>query len=146
MEKNEETQRKEFVKSGVKMKMAGETPFEPDLNVWMTLMQKVNADGNLEVWRDALIMKDRSSLIDGQTFKNPTFEAFKPVVEYLVTVPKGEVSGASNTDNLAPSEPQYHQMKEQYDIEGENIKAAWDVTGLGTSKEDKALKVKITET
>lgn len=145
MEENEETKKKEFVKSGVKMKMAGETPFEPDLNVWMTLMQKVNGDGDLKVWRDALIMKDRSNKIDGKTFSNPTFEAFKPVVEYLVSVPKGEVSGATNTENLAPSEPHYHEMKEQYQIEEERIKGAWDVTGLGTSKEDKAVKVKITQ-
>ena len=146
MEENQETHKKEFVKSGVKMKMAGETPFEPDMNVWMTLMQKVDKDGDLKVWRDALVMKDRSNKIDGMTFKNPTFEDFKPVVEYLVNVEKGKVSGATNTENLAPSEPQYYERREQYQIEEERIKGAWDVTGLGTSKEDKAIKVKITQT
>ena len=146
MEKDEESGKKQFIKSGVKMKMAGETPFEPDLNVWMTLMQKVDRDGNLEVWRDALVMKDRSNKIDGKTFRNPTFEEFQPVVEYLVNVPKGEVLGATNTENLAPSEPQYYERKEQYQIEEERIKGAWDVTGLGTSKEDKQVKVQITQT
>jgi len=145
MEKDEESGKKEFIKSGVKMKMAGETPFEPDLNVWMTLMQKVDGDGNLKVWRDALVMKDRSNKIDGQTFADPTFKEFSPVVEYLVNVPKGEVSGATNTDNLAPSEPHYYERKEQYQIEEERIKGAWDVTGLGTSKEDKQIKVQITQ-
>lgn len=145
MEENDETHKKEFVKSGVKMKMAGETPFEPDLNVWMNLMQKMDSDGNLEVWRDALVMKDRSNKIDGQTFKNPSFDEFKPVVEYLVNVPKGKVSGATNTENMAPSEPHYYETREQYQIEEERIKGAWDVTGLGTSKEDKAIKVKITQ-
>jgi len=33
--------KKEFSKSGVKMKLAGETPFEPDLNVWMELQQEI---------------------------------------------------------------------------------------------------------
>jgi hypothetical protein len=145
MEENQETHKKEFVKSGVKMKMAGETPFEPDMNIWMSLMQKVDADGNPVIWRDALVMKDRSGKIDGLTFSNPTFENFKPVVEYLVNVDKGEVAGATDTDNLAPSEPQYHELKDQRQIEEDNIKATWDISGLGTSKEDKIIKVKVTE-
>lgn len=146
MQENAETGKKEFAKSGVKMKMAGETPFEPDINVWMDQLQKVGKDGKLTVWREALILKDRSGLIDGMVFKNPTFEAFKPVVEYLVSVPKGKVAGPTNTDNIAPSEnPPNYEMREQYEIEQERIKAAWDVTELGTSAKDKQIKVKIAQ-
>src|ERR1700758_1517082 len=42
----------QFVKSGVKMKLAGETPFEPDLNVWMEQQQEVSSSG-IKVWREA---------------------------------------------------------------------------------------------
>lgn len=94
----------QFVKSGVKMKLAGETPFEPDLNIWMEQQQDIAADGTLSVWREAQVMKDRSGLIDGMVFKNPTYEDFRPFVRYLVDVPTGAVAGESSNRNLAPGE------------------------------------------
>lgn len=93
----------QFVKSGVKMKLAGETPFEPDLNVWMEQEQEIDSDG-LKVWREAQVMKDRSGLIDGKVFKNPTYADFAPFVRYLVDVPSGVVAGESSGRNLAPGE------------------------------------------
>lgn len=92
-----------YVKSGVKMKLSGETPFEPDLNVWMEQEQEMTSDG-VVVWRDAQIMKDRSGLIDGKIFKNPTYADFQPFVRYLVDVPAGAVAGESSSRNLAPGE------------------------------------------
>ncbi|MBK9404749.1 MAG: AAA family ATPase [Ignavibacteria bacterium] len=103
MEVNEETKKKEFNKSGVKMKLAGETPFEPDINVWMEMEQEMK-EGKPIVWREAQIMKDRSGLIDGMTFKNPTYKDFQPVVKYLMQIPTGEVAGSTSNNNLAPSE------------------------------------------
>ena len=145
MEENEETKKKEFVKSGVKMKMAGETPFEPDLNIWMDINQEV-IDDKPKVWREALIMKDRSGLIDGQTFKNPTYKNFKVVVDYLISVPKGEVAGSSSKENLAPAEDStYYEDKRIREIELENIKAEFDKSPLGKSDKDKRLKILIVE-
>jgi hypothetical protein len=141
MEENDETKKKEFIKSGVKMKMAGETPFEPDLNVWMEMNQEI-LEGKPIIWRDAFIMKDRSGLIDGKTFKNPTFKDFQPVVEYLLSAEKGDVAKESYTNNLAPVET-YPDRKEKREIELEKIKAKFDEVGFGTSKEDKQLKVLI---
>lgn len=92
-----------YVKSGVKMKLSGETPFEPDLNVWMEQEQEMTPDG-LVVWREAQVMKDRSGLIDGKIFKNPTYEDFRPFVQYLTEVPVGSVAGESSSRNLAPGE------------------------------------------
>lgn len=92
-----------FVKSGVKMKVAGETPFEPDLNVWMEQKQEITPDG-LKIWREAQVMKDRSGLIDGKTFINPTYKDFQPFVQYLVGVPQGHVQGESSNRNIAPGE------------------------------------------
>jgi hypothetical protein len=93
----------QFVKSGVKMKLAGETPFEPDLNIWMEQQQEIGESG-LTVWREAHVMKDRSGLIDGKVFQNPTYEAFAPFVRYLVDVPTGNVAGQTSDRNLAPGE------------------------------------------
>jgi hypothetical protein len=97
------TKKGQYVKSGVKMKMSGETPFEPDLNVWMEQQQEIGPEG-LEIWREAQIMKDRTGLIDGKTFKNPTYESFRPFIGYLMDVPTGSVAGETSGRNLAPSE------------------------------------------
>lgn len=146
VEENEETHKKEFVKSGVKMKMAGETPFEPDLNVWMDQVQRLNKDGELEVWREAQILKDRSGIIDGKIFHNPTYKNFAPVVQFIMGTPKGEVAKETFTDNLAPAEDFEHMARrDRREIENEKIKAQFDKAGFGTSKEDKQLKIQILE-
>jgi hypothetical protein len=139
MEENEETHKKEFIKSGVKMKMAGETPFEPDINVWMEISQEIK-DGKPLIWREGLVMKDRSGLIDGKTFINPTFKDFEPVIDYLLKVEKGEVSKATNTENIAPFEI-YSDKKERREIILEKVKNEFDKRQIGTSANDKAIKV-----
>jgi len=148
MEINEETKKKEFNKSGVKMKLAGETPFEPDINVWMEMEQEIK-DGSPVVWREAQIMKDRSGLIDGKIFKNPTYKDFQPVVKYLMNIPLGEVAGASSGSNLAPSE-NFESMNRRAEKEKlfDEIKGVFDLHGFGGTlgKEQKQLKVSIINT
>lgn len=133
----------QFVKSGVKMKMAGETPFEPDLNIWMEQEQELQGDGKIKIWREAQILKDRSDTIDGKVFKNPTYEDFKPVIKFLQGLPVGEIAGESNPTNLAPAENwEAYERKQQRIIEMEKISALFDKHGYsGTlSKEQKAIK------
>lgn len=134
-----------MVKSGVKMKLAGETPFEPDLNVWMELEQQIGPKGK-KVWREAQVMKDRSATIDGKAFKNPTYKDFRPVIQFLAAVDVGEVAGASDPANLAPTEDYTgFRNKVAREIETEKIKAIFDKSAIGTSKEDKQVKVLILE-
>lgn len=138
----------QFVKSGVKMKMAGETPFEPDLNVWMEQQQEIQENGKPKVWREALILKDRSGLIDGKTFINPKYKDFAPFVKFLHGLPVGEVQGATNTSNIAPSENfEAYERKQQREIAIENISGLFDKYGLSgsLSKDQKQLKALITE-
>lgn len=138
----------QFVKSGVKMKMAGETPFEPDLNVWMDQQQEIQKTGKLKVWREAQVLKDRSGLLDGKTFINPTYKEFKPFVQFLVGLPVGDVAGTSNHTNLAPGENyEAYERKQQKQIEIEKIAGIFDKYSLSGSmtKEQKQLKVLITE-
>jgi len=145
MEENEETKKKEFVKSGVKMKMAGETPFEPDLNIWMEINQEM-VDGKPKLSRIGLIMKDRSGLIDGKEFVNPTFKDFEPVIDYLLNVKKGAMAKTSDNTNIAPSENYESQnRKDRKEIELEKITNAMIKSGLGTSADDKKLKIAILE-
>lgn len=140
MEENEDTHKKEFIKSGVKMKMAGETPFEPDLNIWMELCQDIGSDGKAVVWREAMIMKDRSALIDGMTFKNPTFKNFEPVVKFLLNVDKGSVAKSSNSDNLAPFEV-YNEKKVNKSVFLEQTQNALTKKWPSTSGQEKTAKI-----
>lgn len=147
MEENSETGKKEFAKSGVKMKLAGETPFEPDLNVWMELQQELR-EGSPVVWREAQIMKDRSGLIDGQTFKNPKYDDFAPVVKYLIDIPVGEVAGSTTDENLAPSENMSGlREKEEREILVSEIAGVFELHGLSgsLSADKKQLKAQITQ-
>lgn len=133
----DENNKKQFVKSGVKVKLAGETPYEPDLNIWMETKQEID-DGTLKQWREAQIMKDRSDSIDGETFVNPTYEDFKPVIDYLMNVEKGEVKGATDTTNLIPREDGFY-MK-QHKIWLEKIYGELENAYPGTTKEHKIKK------
>lgn len=143
MEENEETHKKEFVKSGVKMKLAGETPYEPDLNIWMTMVQELE-DGKPVVYREAMIMKDRSDIIDGQSFRNPTFSDFEPVIDYILSVEVGEVAGNSSTANMAASE-EWSDKKQRREIVFEKITNEFLKAGFTTSNNDKRLKILISE-
>jgi len=142
-EKEDGSTKKQFIKSGVKMKLAGETPFEPDINVWMQLAQKI-IKGKMVQSREAQILKDRSSLIDGKTFINPKYENFRPVVKFLMEVPVGDVAGPGSGHNLAPSEDhRWVQRKQEREIEVEKIQGAFQLAALGTSKEDKQIRNEI---
>ena len=135
----------QFVRSGVKTKVEGETAFEPDLNIWMERKQDLDKDGN-KVWREATIWKDRSGLIDGKTFIDPTYKDFRPVVKYLVSVEVSPIYGVSDASNLAPTEDyEKADRKRQREIELENIKAEFDKSNLGRGDRDKQLKIAILE-
>jgi hypothetical protein len=89
-------------------------------------------------------MKDRSGLIDGKIFTNPTFKDFEPVVDYLLNIEKGEVAGITDNTNLAPSEI-YSGEKQKREIEVEKITGLFQKFGFGTSKEDKQIKTLVQE-
>ena len=144
IEENGKT-KKAFVQSGVKMKTEGETPFETDLNVWMEMKQDIVA-GQTTVWREAFILKDRSNTIDGQTFKNPDFKSFKPVIDMVFGLQTGKVSKESDKTNMAPKEEYgYQQDKKQKEIILEKITNAMTLLGIGQSASDKVTKLRIME-
>ena len=64
-------QKGQFVKSGVKMKIAGETPYETDLNVWMQLEKELDKDGRPVQKNVGYVLKDRSDTINGKRFEFP---------------------------------------------------------------------------
>jgi hypothetical protein len=140
LEEDENTHKKTFVKSGVKMKLAGETSFEPDLNVWMQLRQEI-VDGRPHQWREAQILKDRSGFIDGAIFKNPTFDDFKPFLDFILSVETGVVAKETDTSNLVPEEFSSDRNKKKILLE--KIYGTIENKYPGTKKENKEAKVKI---
>ena len=83
MEVNEETNRKELIKSGVKMKTETEFGFEPSLLIEMERVQVPNKDGGYHMMHHATIIKDRFGVMDGAETDNPTFDFFLPHVALL---------------------------------------------------------------
>lgn len=72
--------KKELQKTGVKMKAETETGYEPSI---LVLMSKHRDMESGRVWRQASVLKDRANVIDGKTFTNPTFEHFRPHIDFL---------------------------------------------------------------
>lgn len=84
-EVNEETGKKELVTTGVKMRVEGETAYEPDVLIEMSRHEEMQRDGTRKVWREAMILKDRSRLLDGKVFEQPTYKSFEPTIDYLLS-------------------------------------------------------------
>ena len=140
------THKGQFVKSGVKMKIAGETPYETDLNVWMQLEKSLDEQKRPLQKNVAYILKDRSDTINAKAFEMPSYKNFRPVIRFIQGLPVDEVAGASFTENLAPgNDLVWVQKNLARIIVGEKIQAVFDVNGLGDarSKADKQLKAVI---
>lgn len=138
--------KKELIKSGVKMKAEGETAYEPDLLVQMNAVQEIGPKGKITVYHDATILKDRSNLIQGQTFREPNFKAFKPFIDFLFTdiaAPTQTISGDDR--DLVERNREFNEDRKQRDIWLERINALMDKHCGGQKKEDKARKVEVME-
>lgn len=137
------TEKGSFVKSGFKMKIAGETPYETDLNVWMS-SDDIYKDGkpNKEIY--AYVLKDRSDSINGKIFTFPTFKHFKPIINFIQGLPIGEIA-EETTGNLIPTDKEYYERQLQKKIETEKIEAVFELNNLGSprSAEEKKLKTMI---
>jgi len=72
--------KRELQKTGVKMKAEAETGYEPSILIRMMK----GSDGQDEaIYREAIILKDRSTRLDGKTIRNPTFDDFRPHIDFL---------------------------------------------------------------
>lgn len=139
------TEKGAFVKSGFKMKIAGETPYETDLNVWMT-SDDIYKDGKPVKEIFAYILKDRSDQINGKIFSMPSYKEFKPVINFIQGLPVGDIA-AESAENFIPTDKVFYEKQLQRKIEVEKISALFDKFGLGDarSKADKQLKTLIIE-
>ncbi|MCB9258481.1 MAG: AAA family ATPase [Ignavibacteriales bacterium] len=139
------TEKGQFVKSGIKMKIAGETPYETDLNVWMQL-EKELIDGKPKQSNVAFVLKDRSDTINGKSFVNPKYSAFKPIIRFIQGLPIGEIAKETFDQNFTPgNDRDYFERQLQRKIEVEKIEAIFELNNLGSprSAQDKKVKTAI---
>lgn len=132
--------KKNLEKTGIKMKAETELGYEPSL---LVLMEREMDMETKAVHRIANVLKDRSDLLDGKTFKNPTFEVFKPHIEYLnVGGMQMGVDLSRNSEEMiegGSGKPSWKYEQEQKEIVIEKIEAAFATAGLSAqSKEGKA--------
>lgn len=144
-EVNKETGKREIFKSGIKMKVEGETAYEPDILVLMERFEEVLTDKK-QVWREATVIKDRSALIDGKTFKNPTFSDFLPAIEAILKDPTKKVDVIeANAADLVRTEEEKREFTLKRDILLEKIEAFMVKSYGGQTGQAKAEKVKAIE-
>jgi len=142
-EKNAETGKREIFKSGVKMKVEGETAYEPDVLVLMERFEDVLEAGKIETYRSAKIIKDRSTLIDGKIFKNPKYEDFAPAIDRMLESP---VVRDLNMIQEGDTALLFKNEEDNYTWRRERDKAVEDLNGLldriapGSGKAEKQLK------
>lgn len=141
-EVDEQTGKKEIYKSGIKMKAENETAFEPDILVLMEKVQKV-LDDKKEVYRIGTVIKDRTTIIDGKSFKNPSFKDFLPAISQMLSGTLKELSSQSTPDTFDDIEDKFNTQNKQRKEAIAEIEGHFELMGLGTSKDDKQLKAAI---
>lgn len=131
--------KREIFKTGIKMKVEGETAYEPDLLVLMSRFEEV-VGKEKSVWREATIIKDRSTLIDGKTIANPTFADFEPAVDYILENPVAKPAVESDASALFESDDDRKQFAIKRDILLEKIEGEMVSAWPGSAAEAKRAK------
>jgi hypothetical protein len=134
--------KRQLVKTGIKMKVEGETAYEPDMLVLMERFEELLTDQR-KVWREAMIIKDRSNLIDGKSFTNPTYHDFSPAIEAILSDPtERRPSAEGDASRLFRTEEDKREYTRKRDILLEEIEAYMVSSGFaGTGAEAKRNKV-----
>lgn len=141
MEKDDETGKKSFVKSGVKPKLEGETGYEPDLVVYTELEDEL-VEGNLVTRVKQTFAKTRYKPFFGKSFINPTWENYSPAFFFLLEGAQEDVKIPAGDDTpLIGSNSGFEAKKERRQIAIENIEGELTSLVPGQSREEKKWKV-----
>jgi hypothetical protein len=146
-ERDEETGKiKEFHKSGVRMRGDNETAFEPDMLVLMTRRQEIDGR-DVQVWREAMILKSRYSPLDGKVFKNPSFEDFEPIHRFVMNGKRDGVHGLETPMAGMFTDPARSGMaRRQVDVLLGELKGLYDSYLPGMGAKERKLKADIAYT
>ena len=134
--------KKELEKTGIKMKAEGEMGYEPSLLVLMERHQTIEGGTVAKTWREATVLKDRSTLLDGKVFVNPQFETFLPHVKLLNLGGKQlGVDTTRNSGHLIPTDKRDY-LPVQREICVDEIQTLLQLHYPSQSAEDKKNKLK----
>jgi hypothetical protein len=87
-----------------------------------------------DVWREATVVKGRGDLLDGMVIRNPTYEHFAPVVEFLLSDVTAAQSTTSHADaGLFADEEDNREYNQNRKILLERNQAMIDEVAAGTS-------------
>jgi hypothetical protein len=112
-QENEETHKKEMITAGTRMAAEKGLGYEPNLLVEMTARQVVGPRNKSKTLvRAATVLKDRSDILDGLVFEDPTFENFLPHIERLNLGGKHSGVDTSRTsEDLFPTEGEARDIR-----------------------------------
>lgn len=108
---------------GTKMKAEGETPHEPHV---LGRMRPPHLDENEQLVIELYIEKDRSGILQGKVYRNPTFKLFQPLLSHLTGgdhVPMGDPDKAAEHDAEAALKEKEVAAQERETL-GAQIRAA----------------------
>ncbi len=145
---NEESEKKELVKTGIKMRAEGEFGYEPSLLVEMEAVQtNPTSKDARSVTHVATVLKDRFDLIDGKTCENPTFEFFKPFVASLTPgAPPTVLTGAQTPLGVdEEGQAEWNREKKARAIAWEEIGLAFTIAIPGKGAIESKAKAKALE-
>lgn len=135
--------KKQLEKTGIKMKAETEMGYEPSL---LILMERQMDMESKQVFREAHVLKERFGLIDGKTFKNPTFAQFMPHITSLNLGGKqlGIDTSRNSEDMIESGGDSWPHEKRQREIYCEEIKGLMVKHNLdGTSADVKKRRMDI---
>lgn len=138
-DEKDEYGKRQIFKSGIKMKAETETAFEPDILVLMEKDMDLLSDVKV-VSRTATVIKDRTTRIDGKSFKNPTFEDFYPAIKQLLDGTVKETTGGEIPDTFKDFEENYGRIAHRKANTISEIEGVFNLMGLSTGAEHKQLK------
>lgn len=112
--------KKQLEKTGIKMKAETEMGYEPSL---LVLMERSMEMADKKVHREAHVIKERFGIIDGKTFKNPSFADFLPHIERLTLggTQMGVDTSRTSEGMIEPGTDSWPHEKRQREIWCEEI-------------------------
>jgi hypothetical protein len=142
--------RQQVRKTGVQLKAEGETGHEPSLLVLMERQEGPPEEwgGKPRIWRTATILKDRSRQIDGKTFDDPGFDAFRAHIECLNLGGTDEGIDFSRNNSALFSEdgtPTWQRERQWKDVALDEIDACLAKHFPGQGAEAKAKRMEFLE-
>jgi hypothetical protein len=111
-QEDEETHKKTMITTGTRMAAEKGMGYEPNLLVEMTARQVMGPRKSKSIVRTATVLKDRSDVLDGVQFDDPTFENFLPHIERLNLGGKNAGFDVSRTsEGMFPAEGEARDIR-----------------------------------